>query len=260
MPLTVGLIVAGTSALVKTGIGLSQASSAARDQRGNIRPQYSIPQEWYNNDNLSASMAQHGLTEPAINYYTNQAGRGLSSGLGTILQGGGSVNNVGSLYDAYDTGINKISAEDAQLKNSNIENYIKANSQLANEKDKQWTLNEYQPYLDRSKLNAQKTAAGQANIVGGISDLGNDITAYSKAGNSTGPTGGTATTATRGTALPAASSAGFQGINMDSTMSNPQIFSTAGGNDTLNQLIQTNRNSPYIQGLVQQLNQPSQFN
>lgn len=178
MPIDAGLIIAGGTALYKTISGGIQEHDAAADQAKNVRPPFVIPKEWYDNDNLAASMAQHGLTEPALNYYTTQAGRGLSSGLGAILQTGGTPSSVSDLYDTYDSNLNKIASEDAEMKNSNINNYIQANSNLGNEEEKKYALNDLQPYLDRSKANQMKQLAGQQNFYGGLTDLGNDALSY----------------------------------------------------------------------------------
>lgn len=238
MPITTGLIVAGATGLIKAGEGYFQNKSAKADQAKNIRPTYQIPQEWYDNDNLAANMAQHGLTEPAMNYYTTQAQRGLSSGLGTVLQAGGGVNSIQDLYDSYDTGINKIATEDANLKNQNINNFIQANGNIANEKDKAFALNQYQPYIDRSKANAQKEIAGQQNMYSGIDDVAKDVTAYSNRSS----TGDVTTDHPVYQQLDSPKSAGFGGIDM----------TAPGSKMALDQVLANNPNSPYLQNLLKQ--------
>jgi hypothetical protein len=234
--LAAGAAISGVGSLIKTGLGLFQSNSAAKDQKNNIRPKFTIPKEWYDDRNLAGSRAQSGLSDETMDYYTGEATRGLSSGLGTILQGGGSVNTVADLYDSYDSGLNRISAADAEAKNANLDKFINANANLANEREKAWTLNEYQPYLDRSKANAQKMANGQANFVGGINDLGNTVTAYSNSQNSV-----------KEGAAPAAKAVAPAAVD---------AFSTPGGRSVLEDLMSNNRNSPYLKGLISALNQP----
>lgn len=253
MPLTTSLIVAGSIAAAKTGFGLAQHASAANDLAKLQRPSYTIPQEWYNNENIAGSEAEHGLTEPAMNYFNKQSQSGLSSGIGTVLQAGGNLNSINNLYDSYNNGQAKIAAEDAQTKNDNIAKYIDANSQLANEKEKQWTLNEYEPYKDRVKSDYQKEGAGDQNTFSGLNDLSNAVTSYGIGSNYGETIPKPASLQAQQDAMPELSTASA-GVTMPG-LNNNIAFSTPGGSDTLRSMATANPNSSYIQDLLKTMRQ-----
>jgi hypothetical protein len=201
-------------------------------------------------------MAQHGLTEPAMNYYTKESQRGLSSSLGTVLQAGGNVNNIADLYDAYNQGEGKIAAEDSQLKDDHIKNLIEANANLANERDKQWTLNEYEPYKDKIKSANQQMASADAMISGGMNDAASVGAAYAGSQTYENKPMQTMGEAKGVEDLPLASSAGSPNINYTprTDVSQKDLFSTQGGSDALAQMMASNPNSPYVRNLLDAVN------
>jgi hypothetical protein len=253
MPLAAGLIIAGAGALVKTGVGLFGAHAAESELAKTKRPAYPIPKQWFDNVDIAGSQAQHGLTEPALNYYSDEAHRGLSSGLGTILSAGGNPNSVAGLYDAYDNGVSRIAAEDAQLKNQNIKGFIDANSNLANEYDKQWTLNEYEPYKDKVKGLNQKISADKQTAWNGVTDLVNTASAAAVAGNYGADSAGKTMGEINGNTDLSVSAAPAPQIPSSDTLINS--LGTSGGRDALRSMVANNPNSPYLQGLLRKLSQ-----
>jgi hypothetical protein len=241
--------IAAAGAISQFASGASQRSAAKKDAKGNIRPSFTIPKEWFDNENLAETQAQYGLTAPALDYYTTQSQRGLSSGLDAALRSGGSVNTLSGLYDGYNDGINKIAAEDAQLKNQNIINLIKAKSDLGNEREKAWTLNYYEPYKDRAKADTAQEAAGTQTMYNGISGLASAVAAGSQS-NDYAQTSGKPQTFGERTGAPVlapATGASFSGITPTPLT---DTFSTPGGNAVLEQMFNNNPNSPYIQDLL----------
>lgn len=161
--------------------GISQNSAANKLQRGLVRPMYSIQPQYYNNQSLAENQAQEGLSEDAKNYYGDQANAGLSAGISGILQGGGDVNNINSLYDKYNTGNRAIATQDSQLKNDNIRYLVDRNKDLAGQQTQQWAINQYEPYKDTATaISGLRGASGQ-NISGGISELGSVASIMGKA-------------------------------------------------------------------------------
>lgn len=126
-------------------------------------PFYKVQDEFYGNRNSALESAQSGLTQDSKDYYTDQASRGLGTGISAVLQGGGSPNDIARLLDSYNSGIKSIASEDATRQLDNIRYYHRANTELAGEKIKQWTINEYQPYQNKLKELTQRIAADKQN-------------------------------------------------------------------------------------------------
>jgi hypothetical protein len=181
MPLTAGAILGGVGAAAKVGAGIGQLIHSKKKPA--IRPNFDIQKEYFDNQTLAQSYAQEGLPESTKAYYTTQASRGLSSGIDAALQGGGDVNALTNLVDQYQQGLNKISAEDAQLKLKNIDDLMERNSDLASQKVQQWVLNKYEPFKDQAKANAQERAAGLQNLIGGIGEGAAVLSSYGQAEN-----------------------------------------------------------------------------
>lgn len=152
--------------------GISQNSAANKLQKGLVRPMYKIQDQYYQNQGLAENRAQNGLDENSRNYYNDQANRGLSSGISGILQGGGNVNSIGSLYDKFNQGNRAISTEDSQFKNDNIRYLIDRNKDLAGQETQQWAINKYEPYKDTATAIAGLRGAGSQNISGGLGEIG----------------------------------------------------------------------------------------
>jgi hypothetical protein len=176
----VGLMAAAGAA--KTVHGISQANQAKRMAKNNVRPDYKIEDEYYDNLRLANNMAQSGLGAPALNYYTSNAERGLSSTTGAMLQAGGGPNSILGAYDSFNRNLGAIAATDSQLKTQNIRYYMDRNKDVAEQKTMRWSLNEYEPYKDTARTASALRATGTENAFGGISQIGGALAAGSKAG------------------------------------------------------------------------------
>jgi hypothetical protein len=216
--------------------GISQNSAANKLQRGLVRPMYPIQQQYYQNQGLAENQAQEGLSAPALSYYGDQANRGLSAGISGILQGGGDVNNIASLYDKYNQGNRAVAVQDSALKNDNIRYLVDRNKDLAGQETQQWALNKYEPYKDTATAITGLRNAGGQNVAGGIGELGSVASIYATGNNKTSDVKPTTT------ATPAVNTnAGTGGQMVDSPVS---------------QVMQNYQNSPYYNQLNAYMNQP----
>lgn len=224
MPLPLLAIAGGiqaAGALAKTIKGFGDLKSANELARNNIRPTYNIEDEYYNNQSLAENNAQTGLSQQSLDYYGNQANRGLSAGIDATLQGGGGINSIQNLYDQYLQGGQKVAAEDSQLKNQNLKILMDQNAALAGQKTQQWVLNQYEPYKDKAQAaSAAKTAATQ-NIFGGISGLASGAAVASQGfKDPSAVSGAAATPAVSGYGGPIVSATGTAGTFEDPYFNN----------------------------------------
>jgi hypothetical protein len=264
MAIAIPLIIAGIAGAAKTGFSLAQHASAEADLKNTIAPYYSIPQEWYDNDNIASAQAETGMSLPARNYYTKMSDAGLSSGLDAITKAGGNVNNVAELMDSYDNGLNKIAAGDDELRDQKIRTFLDQNANLGNEREKQWTLNQYEPYRNRVAADNQKAAISTQNAYSGLDDIGNAAAAFA-VGNKYEKTPTTTSTQTFGQKFdsPTLTARGSM-TDYSAPQLSGSIPSTAPSLDnpammgTLKQMTMDNPNSPYLQQFLNNLNNSNQ--
>lgn len=170
MPLTASLVIGGISALGKIGTGIGQLVSAKKKSKNNIRPTFDIQQEYFDNRDIAANMAQQGFTQGALDFYGDQAARGLTTSVSATLQGGGGVNAVNNVLDTYQQGARAIAAKDSELQTQNIRYFIDRNADLASQKVQQWVLNKYEPFKDTAAAAAQERSSGFQNIGTGLGE------------------------------------------------------------------------------------------
>lgn len=170
MPLTASLIAAGVSAAVKGGTGIGQLIHSKKLGKSAVLPSFDIQQEYFDNRDIAASMAQRGLTDKALNYYTSEAERGLGSATGALLQSGGGINSFQQLYDTFGRGTAAVATEDAELQNKNILHFMDRNDVVAKQKVQKWVIEKYQPYKDTVAAAASERAAGLQNITGALNE------------------------------------------------------------------------------------------
>lgn len=185
MPLPILAIVGAVTAaagLAKSYIGARQANKAAKMAAANTRPDFDISDEYYTNQALAQNQAQSGLGQQSLDYYTDQASRGLTSSTDALLQSGGGPNAVGGLYDRYQQGIGSIAAANAQAQRQNINALMDRNAQLAEQKTMKWSLDKYEPYKDTARTASALAAQGTQNVFNGISQATSAGAAYAQSG------------------------------------------------------------------------------
>ncbi len=181
-----------TLAAVKLVSGNNKEKKAKRAREALKAPFYQIQDEYYQNANTAASLAQGGLPSATKDYYTNQSERGLSAGIKGILGSGGNPNDISKIFQTYEDSIGKISAVDAETHLNNIKYYMGVNKDLAGQKTIQWAINKQQPYLNTLKELSAAQKAGEAQKNEAYSDAMSSISSFgtSMAGGSGGFGGG----------------------------------------------------------------------
>jgi hypothetical protein len=164
-------IAAGTTAAIGGAEFISGLEGKKKDERAEknlTQPFYQIQSEFQQNRNLAAQQAGQGLPTATKQYETQEAQRGLGTSLGDILKSGGDVNAASMLLSGYNNNIGKIGSADAEQHQANIQYFMKANSDLAAEKEKQWSINELQPYEAKLKELKQNVQTDQSNEMQGL--------------------------------------------------------------------------------------------
>jgi len=169
--------------LIKGGIDAFSAGSQEKKDKAELEKLtpafYKVQDEYYQNKNTAAELAQGGFTQDAKDYYGDMAGRGLGTGISGTLQAGGSPNDIARIFDSYNNNIRGMATADSQMQIDNIKYYQQTNKDLAGQKNIQWSVNEYQPYQSKLKELTQRIAADKINknnainsVIGGVSSAG----------------------------------------------------------------------------------------
>lgn len=173
------------SAAVTAGLGIyktikgnNAVADAKRRAKLNVRPDYPIQQQYYDNQNLAASQAQSGLSDAERNYYNTNAQRGFSSGIAAGLQTGQGPNAVGSLYDSFLRGQGAIANTSDQLKTQKLQTLMGANTALADQETQKWALDKYEPFKDEARAISGQKTAGQQQVNDGLNTIGSAVSSY----------------------------------------------------------------------------------
>lgn len=171
-------------ALLGTGVSLYKAHQAkekddeAQSELSNLqKPFYQVQKEYYDNRNIAGSTAETGLPQATKDYETSENERGLGAGINGIVSAGGSPNDFAGLFDQFNKSVDRTGAEDAEAHLKNIQYYMDTNSTIGAEKQKQWAINEYQPYENKLKELTERRGAAQENENNAINEGIGSITA-----------------------------------------------------------------------------------
>lgn len=176
-PIGIGLSAA------QTALGLVQAISGDQKMRELLdqREAYVTPDEIYDILNATASRASSGYDPTTLNYLTNQADRSFSSSLDAATLLGADPNQLSDLFDQRMQASFKIGAENQLLNMRNFENFLKAESVVADNKAAEQKSQQdiLKDKLQAAGLNKQ---AGLQNIGSGVNAALNVASAYGTAG------------------------------------------------------------------------------
>ena len=180
-PAMIGLISQGVGSMLQMPLGLGQilAGSLMKPKR----PEYQIPSDIRNmlalrQLNLRGRMA--GATQAEKNIMQSQANavgtyQRMQTNPNAILSG---VSASQGLSNRAFTDLATQEAVDYQRRLSGLEN---AQRTMGNYQDKQWQLNEYEPYQDKARTKAALIGAGLKNFFGaaaGVSESFQDYAGY----------------------------------------------------------------------------------
>lgn len=164
--------VAGVSAAVKIGQGISQNHKASQIEKQNPYPTESVDQGYYQNLNQAQSMANQGIAAPAYNNQLNAIGQNQAGAVQALGKSANPGANLASIVRQGDQATNNLNAQDAVARNRNMLQLLQERQTLSQQKDKAWDWNYQQKYLGNlAKSQALRGSANQ-NINSGANDIG----------------------------------------------------------------------------------------
>lgn len=124
---------------------------------------------------LTESELANGMSAGAERAYDDSVDRGLSSSISAILKGGGSVNNIGDVYDTTEQGRQNLAVIQDQLRLTHINNVLKQYDKMSSEEEKNWIVNNYAPYKDKLQAIGEQRKAAASMINSGIDTAGSGL-------------------------------------------------------------------------------------
>tara|TARA_R100001440_G_scaffold18241_1_gene30717 strand:+ start:2188 stop:3081 length:894 start_codon:yes stop_codon:yes gene_type:complete len=150
----------------QAGFGLYQTIKGARDAKNNERPEYRTPQAMIDAMDTAERMSLRGLNEQTVqNFQQGLADTRAASfqGLSSRKAGVGAVAGVAQREIA---GQQQLAAMDAEQRMKNIQSLQQMRAAMAQYEDKEFELNQMQPFQDRAAAASALQGAGLQNVMG----------------------------------------------------------------------------------------------
>lgn len=175
----VGLGISGAGPLFQAGLGLSQLFRARR-MRNLRRPTYEIPdevkttlnrrQQELNAESTAVKTAREGIEQTAA-----RTAGSVSRGATDASQ---LLGVLGATQANTNQSIRELAATEEAIRDAREGKLASAESQMAGYKDKEFQINEMEPYQDKARTRSMLAEGGLQNVsgaLGGFSDLAGQL-------------------------------------------------------------------------------------
>lgn len=177
-PFTMMAIAQGIPALLQAGTGVAQFISGNRMRKDLVRPEYQIPAAAKaalgQARSLASSQEMAGMSQAE-----NEMNQILSLGVQSAQQTAGSSSEaLGAVTNMFANRMRQQNSLAGQAAQDYMRRQADVTQQLGNMatyQDKQWQLNEMQPFLDAAATASAMGGAGMQNMMGGLQGLGGAI-------------------------------------------------------------------------------------
>jgi len=156
--------------IAQTVTGLINSKKTKREAARLAASRPKLEASPYLDDQLSLAQSElsSGMSGAAENAYEQGLSRDVSSSLDAILKGGGDVNNVAEIFDRSATGRQRLALMKENLRLSQINNLVNAQGAMENQRQQMFQFNDWAPWADASRANAQGRQKAQDMIWSGL--------------------------------------------------------------------------------------------
>jgi hypothetical protein len=166
-PLTLGLI--GIPGATKSVVGLLQYLEGRKQARA-TRPLREIPDEIFQNLNQAEIQALEGMPMEQRQRYVQDIQRGSQSALRAMGDRRAGIAGIPQIYQKELDSYGNLAGQDAMMRMQNQDRLAANRMEMARQKDTQFQLNEYEPFLNKMRLAEGLIGAGMQNFMGGMTD------------------------------------------------------------------------------------------
>lgn len=165
----IGAAIGGAVAgLAKTGFGIYQYRKGQRQLEGLERPEYEIPEEIRQNLTQAQLMALEGLPTEQKQEFVENIQRTMQTGLRGLQERGTGLAGITDLAQQQIDAFRQLFGADVAARQTAQKGLATARGTMAGFKEREFDINEMQPYI-QDYLQAQATSgAGVQNIFGGV--------------------------------------------------------------------------------------------
>jgi hypothetical protein len=167
-PITLGLVT-GIPAAVKSGTGILQFLEGRRKARAE-RPMREIPEEVQQNLTQAKTQALEGMPEATRNMYLQQMQRQEQNALRQLGDRKAGIAGVPYVYQQQQDALNQLASTDANMRLNNLQNLQANRAEMGRQRDMNFQLNEFEPFLNQMRMAEGLIGAGMQNVMGGLTD------------------------------------------------------------------------------------------
>ena len=153
---------------VQAGIGIYQTYKGNQLAKNNIRPKYEIPDVIKQQLNTAELQAIEGLPEQQRQNYIDSMMQQYTTAISASNDRRGGLSSIASLQNSMNDSNKSLLAMDAQARQNNINALQNTRSNYANYVDKQFELNQLNPFMEKAQAAQAMKGSGMQNIMGGI--------------------------------------------------------------------------------------------
>lgn len=177
-PLTMSLLV-GIPAAVKTGTGIAQFLAGRKALRETKRPMRQIPQEVIANLTQAQIQALEGMPEEQRNLFIQDMQRSQQQAVRGLADRRAGIAGIPQLYQGELDSLNRLAMQDSQMRLQNLNNLTAQRAEMGRQRDTQFQLNEYEPFLNKMRMAEGLIGSGMQNAMGGVTDASRMLMDYS---------------------------------------------------------------------------------
>lgn len=159
---------------MQLGMGIGQMIAGNKNLKylNQTRPQYQVSPEIAYNRDLTRNYANQGLGSQYLNLAAEQQNRALGAGIGALMSGGNAdINQINRLLDSSTNSYKQMLTQDYQARQANRNQFLQANTALANENRAAWDYNVNLPWQQKFNAANAMSQAGPQNIQGGMNGI-----------------------------------------------------------------------------------------
>lgn len=176
-------------ATIQAGTGIYQLIRGNQLANSMERPNYSIPQDVLDNLTDAEIQALRGLPAEQRQQYLDNIMRSQQASLGAMGDRKAGLSGLAGVQQQSNDAYRNLLSMDAQARMDAEQRLQGVRTQVADAKDKEWQLNELNPYMETMQAAEAMRGAGLQNIMGGAmagTQMGLDYAKYMKLLNSFG--------------------------------------------------------------------------
>lgn len=142
------------------------------------RPEYDIPEEVMQNQNIARNLAMQGLPAEQYNRAASNIDRNAAFGINQANTRRGGLASVAGLNQSMNDAYGNLAAQGAAARRANQGLFMQQNQNVANYQDKAFQLNELEPWQQDMQAAAAYEGAGINNLFNMFNKVGDTVSQY----------------------------------------------------------------------------------